>query len=185
MYELRSIFMKAELPNNTAEPDATPNPPPPHFDDSMIAVAQPVEPLNRNPPGPASQRGLGRFLKSRWKWLAALFVVALFGAVFGGMLLGLREEAARPMPAASPAAPVASQPIEEAPKTVIAAQPIKVSDQRLARPRRAIRPAPARGDFDKLDEKNVARKVGEIYYGWRKEDRKDRRKEKRPASWRK
>jgi hypothetical protein len=175
--------MNPVIENGTdAEHDsARPYPPPPHFDAAMIAAAQPVEPLatNQTTTGrPASRR----FLKRGWGLLAVLMIGALLSAVLGGILLGVHDaksETAGPADPSVAKEPLKETPPMEAPKASTNAPPVKVSDNSPARSKRPSSPWSVERTKPDLGspgasagEKPVARKVGVIYFGPGKEDRK-------------
>src|SRR6267378_3583489 len=87
-----------------------PLPPPPQFDEAMIAAARPVEPLAMNQTREGRQTGR-RSLKSKLIFVAAVLIATFLSAAFGGILFRLKGVAHSPEGAA--AAPVASQsPVE-------------------------------------------------------------------------
>jgi hypothetical protein len=181
MYQLRAIPMNPVTENGTgAEHDSeTSYPPPPHFDADMIAAAQPVEPLTTNQTTtgrPASRR----FLKGRWGLLAVLMIGALLTAVLGGILLGVHDaksETASPADPSTTKESLKETPPVEAPKASTNAPPVKVSDNIPARSKRPLSPwsvertKPDQGPPSASD-KPVARKVGILYFGPGKKDRK-------------
>ncbi len=175
--------MKSETQNSTViEQNAEqPLPPPPQFDESMIAAAQPVEPLSTNQSAQRRQPMM-QFLKGRWGLLGALLIVALlsgvlYGMVSAEMVSGTHEEFTQPLAAEPPSgATMANQSVEAAPKASIATPSVKssINVRDHIRPRYS-RPAEVvltKSDLPQQSDRPVARKVGEIYFGHRKESRR-------------
>ncbi|MDX6557725.1 MAG: hypothetical protein QOF72_774 [Blastocatellia bacterium] len=161
-------------------------PPPPHFDADMIAAAQPVEPLTMDQTTTARPTSR-RFLKGRWGLLAVLMIGALLSAVLGGILLGVHDaksETAGPADPSTAKEPLKETPPVEAPKASTNAPPVKVSDniparsKRLSSPWSVERTKPDQGP-PSASEKPVARKVGVLYFGPGKEDRKGQKGRRR------
>jgi hypothetical protein len=160
-----------------------PHPPPPHFDADMIAAAQPVEPLVANQAQPKRQTAARRFLQGKFWLLAALSVGLFLSAAVVGMVLGLQDGYAESRPAASESEPrVLNKSVDEAPKASATAPPIPVSTSGRHRAKRPRPAAPALADValteTRLDEKPVARKIGEIFVRSGKDNRKA------PRRWR-
>ena len=153
-----------------------PHPPPAQFDESMIAAAQPVEPLGINQRAQVRQPMM-LFLKARWGLLGALLIGALLSAVLFGMRSASHEESTEPLAAEAPNGPaVVNQSVAEAPKTSIATSSVKSSIKardhirlRYSRPAEVVLTKP---DLPQPSERPMARKVGEIYFGHRNEDRR-------------
>jgi hypothetical protein len=172
--------MKSDIQNSTMlENDpVTPYPPPAQFDESMVAAAQPVEPLAQSQ---TSQRRIrvSNFLKGRRGLLAAVVLVAaLLTVAFAGMLT-LRgwNEARSAEPQKEPA--VTNQPPAETPRASIPAHSPNAGDNP---PRSLKRPPAIAARMDptppveaEADNKPVARKVGVILYGAEKAERRDKK----------
>jgi len=163
-----------------------PRPPPPHFDADMIAAAQPVEPLTTTEPQPRGQTAAHRLLHGKFWLLVALSVGLLLSAGVVGMLLGLQDGYAESRSAASEPEPgVVNQSVDKAPKASATAPPIQDSSYRTRRSKRILRVAPAVANEapteTRLNEKPVARKVGEILVRSGKEDRKALKRWRRHA----
>jgi len=164
-----------------------PCPPPPHFDADMIAAAQPVEPLTRNQAQPRRQTAARQLLQGKFWLLAALSVGLFLSAGVVGMVLGLQDGYAESRPAASELQPSAvDRSVDEAPKASATATPIQERSKRLRRSKRMLRVAPAFADVapfeTRFNEKPVARKIGEIFVGSGKEDRKGPKRRHRAGS---
>src|SRR5882672_8664702 len=148
----------------------------------MIAAAQPVEPLT-NPALPRRQTAARRLLNSNFWLLAALSFSLLLTAAVVGMVLGLQDGYAESRPVASEPEPtVARQSVDEAPKTSATILPMPARS-RTRRSRWQFRAEPAIPSMApiemSLNDRPVARKVGEIFVRSGKEDRrrlKDRRR---------
>ena len=102
------------------------------------------------------------------------------------MLLGLQDGYAESRSAASEPEPgVVNQSVDEAPKASATAPPIQDSSYRTRRSKRILRVAPAVANEapteTRLNEKPVARKVGEILVRSGKEDRKALKRWRRHA----
>jgi cytoskeletal protein RodZ len=173
--------MKSDIQNSTiVEQDATPpNPPPPQFDEAMIAAAQPVEPLtNQSTHG---REPLMQFLKVRWRLLGAILIVGLLSIVLFGMVSEQvvsrpNEKSTQPLAAEASIGPaVVNQSVQEAPKASNATSSVKsstkVRDNNRPRYRRPMEWLQTKPDSPQQSERPVARKVGEIYFGRGKEDR--------------
>jgi hypothetical protein len=158
-------------------------PPPPqaHFDADMIAAAQPVEPLT-NPARPRRQTTARRLLHRKFWLLAALSFGLLLTAAVVGMLLGLQDGYAESRLAASEPEPsVLIKSVDEAPKVSATTLPMPARS-RTRRSKQQFRAEPAVPSVASiemsLNDRPVARKVGEIFSRSRKEDRKA------PKRWR-
>ncbi len=154
-----------------------PCPPAPHFDAEMIAAAQPFEPLMKGQARPKRQTAVRPLLQGKFWLLAALSVGLFLSAGVVGMVLGLRDGYAESgTPATEPQPSVVNQSADEAPKASATASPIQDDSNRSRRSRRILRVAPALADVapteTRLDEKPVARKIGEMFVRSGKEDRK-------------
>jgi hypothetical protein len=93
MYQLGSKVMTSDQKNSTAleHSPGTPYPPPPRFDEAMIAAAQPVEPLVTNQTLSGRQITVRRSLKNKLALIAAVLIATFLSAAFGGSSSGLRE----------------------------------------------------------------------------------------------
>jgi len=171
--------MTTDQKNSTAlEHDSlSPYPPPPQFDEAMIAAARPVEPLAMNQTPEGRQPTGRRSLKSKLIFVAAVLIATFLSAAFGGILFRLQGVARSPESAA--AAPVASQSPEETPRAATPAPSVRVSDNLPRKSRRPLSVAPVTADLAppdaRLNEKPVARKVGVILFGPGKEAHKRQR----------
>ena len=154
-----------------------PLPPPPQFDEAMIAAAQPVEPLAINQARKGRQLTVRGSLKTKLTFIAAVLIATFLSAAFGGILFRLKGVAS---PEGEVAAPVASQSPVETPSAVTPASSVKISDNLPRKSRRPLRVAPVAADLAPPgdNEKPVARKVGVILFGTGKEAHK------RQSDWR-
>src|SRR5258706_8342118 len=152
-----------------------PIPPPPQFDEAMIAAAQPVEPLAINQTRKGRQLTVRGSLKTKLIFIAAVLVATFLSAAFGGILFRLKGVAHSPE--GEVAAPVASQSPVEMPSAVTPAPSVKISDNLSRKSRRPPRVAPVAADLAPPgdNEKPVARKVGVILFGTGKEAHKRQR----------
>lgn len=152
-----------------------PHPPPPHFNADMIAAAQPVEPLT-NPARPRRQTATRRLFHHKFWLLAALSFGLLLTAAVVGMLLGLQDGYAESRPAASEPEPsVLNKSVDEAPKVSATTLPMPTrSRTRRSRWQFRVEPAiPSVAPIEmSLNDRPVARKVGEIFSRTREEDLK-------------
>ena len=170
--------MKSDTQNSTVlgNDSGIPYPPPAQFDESMVAAAQPVEPLAQSQTSDRRIR-VSNFLKRRRGLLATVVLVAALSTVVASMLT-LRgwNEARSAEPPKEPA--VTNQPPAEAPRASIPAHSPNAGDnppRRLKPPAVAARMDPAPPVEAEADNKPVARKVGVILYGAEKAERRDKK----------
>ena len=158
-----------------------PHPPPPHFGEYMIAAAQPVE-LLTNPARPRRQTTARRLLHGKFWLLAALSFCLLLTAAVVGMLLGLQDGYAESRPAASQPEPsVLIKSVDEAPRVSATNLPnsARSTTRRSKHQFRAEPAIPSVAPIEmSLNDRPVARKVGEIFSRSGKEDRQA------PQRWR-
>jgi hypothetical protein len=177
MYQLRSKVMTSDQKNGTAldHNPGTPYPPPPRFDEAMIAAAQPVEPLVTNQTLSGRQTTVRRSLKNKLILIAAVLIATFLSAAFGGILFRLRGVESR-APDSAEAAPVANQTAEETTRAAMPSANVKVNENLPRKPRRQLSVAPGATDLTlpevRLNDKPTARKVGVIFFGAGKEARK-------------
>src|SRR5260221_3559376 len=103
-----------------------PIPPPPQFDEAMIAAAQPVEPLAITQTRKGRQLTVRGSLKTKLIFIAVVLIATFLSAAFGGILFRLKSVAHSPE--GDMAAPVASQSPVETPSAVTPSPGVKISD---------------------------------------------------------
>ena len=181
--------MEHEIQTNTAVEDNSSHPAQPEFNATVIAAAQPVQPLAPKPAPQVRNRPGLRFPNGKLGLLAVVLIGSLLSAAVAGAVFGVHESLREQSVTETPAdAPVISKTVDEAPKASVPVRTVPVGTVKVteAPPRISRRPviveAP-RPDLAETGDKPVARRIGVIVFARGKQDRPNLREETRPRRY--